>query len=347
MKIDLFCHIVDNYGDIGVCWRLARQLVRDRGCAVRLFVDDLPVFARIEPRVRTDAAQQGIAGVDILRWDGDACTGGDADAVIEAFACTLPPSVVARMRDTRPVWIDLESLSAERWVEEVHAIPSHHPQTGLTKTVFFPGFTPRTGGLLRDVDLIARRDAFQSSIPAQDAWRAAHGMPPVDPDSVDISLFHYPDAPLDMLAAEVAGSGRACRLFAPGRDMPFLTQDDYVHLLWTCDVNFVRGEESFVQAIWAGKPLIWHIYAQENGVHMVKLRAFLDLYGAESLEKFMILWNERGRKPRPDAPVAMVGWLAGLPELQAHAARFAAALAKQPDLATQLVRFINEQQKVK
>lgn len=342
MKIDLFCHIVDNYGDIGVCWRLARQLVRDRGCAVRLFVDDLSVFARIEPRVSLTDSGQVVEGVDIRDWN-DCGIGGEADAVIEAFACTLPPAVVDRMRDTRPVWIDLEYLSAEGWVGDYHAIPSYHPQTGLTKTVFFPGFTPATGGLLRDAELIPRRDAFQSSTADQDQWRAVHGMPPVDPDIIDISLFHYADAPLDMLVAGLRESGRAYRLFAPGRGMDFLTQDDYLRLLWTCDVNFVRGEESFVQAIWAGKPLIWHIYAQENGAHMGKLQAFLDLYRAESLEKFMILWNERGRKPHPDDPASVAGWLGRLPDLRARAAAFADQLAAQPDLATQLVRFIDEQ----
>ena len=48
---DVFCAVVDNYGDIGVCWRLSRQLAAEHGIAVRLWVDDLKPFARLCPAV--------------------------------------------------------------------------------------------------------------------------------------------------------------------------------------------------------------------------------------------------------------------------------------------------------
>ena len=38
---DIFCSVVDNFGDIGVCWRLARRLSAGLGQQVRLWVDDL------------------------------------------------------------------------------------------------------------------------------------------------------------------------------------------------------------------------------------------------------------------------------------------------------------------
>ena len=41
---DIFCTVIDNYGDIGICWRLARQLRVDDGQRVRLWVDDLTSF---------------------------------------------------------------------------------------------------------------------------------------------------------------------------------------------------------------------------------------------------------------------------------------------------------------
>jgi uncharacterized repeat protein (TIGR03837 family) len=60
--------------------------------------------------------------------------------------------------------------------------------------------------------------------------------------------------------------------------LPFVRQDQYDPLLWSCDFNAVRGEDSFVRAQWAGRPLLWHIYQQEEDVHLDKLEAFLALY---------------------------------------------------------------------
>ncbi|HET9045379.1 MAG TPA: elongation factor P maturation arginine rhamnosyltransferase EarP, partial [Casimicrobiaceae bacterium] len=39
---DVFCKVVDNFGDAGVCWRLARQLVAEHDLAVTLWIDVLP-----------------------------------------------------------------------------------------------------------------------------------------------------------------------------------------------------------------------------------------------------------------------------------------------------------------
>ena len=77
------------------------------------------------------------------------------------------------------------------------------------------------------------------------------------------------------------------------RTIPFLAQDDYDRLLWSCDVNFVRGEDSWVRAQWAGRPFIWHIYPQDENLHHVKLRAFLQTYAGnlDSLIKFSLRWN--------------------------------------------------------
>ena len=67
---DIFCAVVDNYGDAGVCWRLARQLAGEHGLAVRLFVDALPALARIAPAIDPLRAEQIAHGVRICRWGG-------------------------------------------------------------------------------------------------------------------------------------------------------------------------------------------------------------------------------------------------------------------------------------
>ncbi|PFW58341.1 elongation factor P maturation arginine rhamnosyltransferase EarP, partial [Bacillus sp. AFS075960] len=120
-----------------VCWRLARQLADEHGWQVRLLVDDLHTFVRLVPEVDPDAVRQTIHGIAIEHWHAEV---GDtleiADVVIEAFACELPAAYLAAMarRARRPVWINLEYLSAEDWVADFHLRPSPHPRYPLLKT---------------------------------------------------------------------------------------------------------------------------------------------------------------------------------------------------------------------
>ena len=48
---DVFCRVIDNFGDIGVCWRLARQLAGDFALHVRLWVDDFDSFWLLCPEL--------------------------------------------------------------------------------------------------------------------------------------------------------------------------------------------------------------------------------------------------------------------------------------------------------
>jgi uncharacterized repeat protein (TIGR03837 family) len=116
--------------------------------------------------------------------------------------------------------------------------------------------------------------------------------------------------------------------------LPALTQNEFDHLLWACDLNFVRGEDSLVRALWAGQPLVWHLYAQHDDAHHTKLEAFLDwLQAPESLRQYHHVWNgvTAGPLPAPDLP-------------QWHACVQAARdrLLRQDDLVTQLLRFVSE-----
>ena len=147
---DIFCNVIDNYGDIGVCWRLARQLAHEQGIAVRLWVDDLSSFHRLCFEVDAAQEQQVCLGVEVRHWTDFFPRVEPAHLIIEAFACQLPTSYIEAMaaQTRQPVWINLEHLSAEDWVAGCHGLPSPHPSLPLTKYFFFPGFTPDTGGLL-------------------------------------------------------------------------------------------------------------------------------------------------------------------------------------------------------
>jgi len=126
---DIFCSVVDNYGDIGIAWRLARGLAGEHGLDVRLWVDDLNVFHRIWPAIDAAAAEQSCEGVTVCAWRTPFAAAAPAQVVIDAFGCSLPEAYLAAMSEQSPppVWINLEYLSAEPWVAEHHGLPSPHP----------------------------------------------------------------------------------------------------------------------------------------------------------------------------------------------------------------------------
>ncbi|MGJ3443280.1 elongation factor P maturation arginine rhamnosyltransferase EarP [Pseudomonas sp. Je.1.5.c] len=367
---DIFCTVVDNYGDIGVTWRLARQLVAEHDLAVRLWVDDLNAFVRLCPEADANAEQQCQQGVDVRHWPADWQGAAPAQVVVGAFACVLPSAYVEAMRAqaTPPLWLNLDYLSAEDWVEGCHGLPS--PQAnGLRKMFFFPGFTANTGGLLREASLLARRDAFQQTPGERARFLQGLGVQ-LEASARLISLFAYENPQLanwlDVLAADPQPShllvpqGRvladlACWLGEAHlpvgaihqrgaltvQVLPFVSQDDYDKLLWACDFNAVRGEDSFVRAQWAGAPMLWHIYVQEENAHWEKLEAFLGHYrrglsdaAAGALSDLWRAWNMD-----QDMAQAWQALQPHWPQLRQHARDWAAEQATRPDLATALVHF--------
>lgn len=365
---DIFCRVVDNFGDIGVCWRLARQLADEYGLPVRLWVDELAALQAIWPDTQWVAEQQ-LAGVEVRTWQVDTDFSGIrvAEVVIEAFACELPPAYQAAMSEQPPIWLNLEYLSAEDWVEGCHCLSSTHPQLGLKKTFFFPGFSPATGGLIREQDLLATRDTFIAG-PEKPAFLRRLGLE-AEPNGLLISLFGYENPALrPLLRSWQTGDQAITCLVPPGRlrqsleqqlgldlqtgqarqlgalrllAIPFLPQTDYDRLLWACDLNFVRGEDSFVRAQWAAKPLIWHIYQQEEEAHLAKLEAFLALYTqasppplAQHIRALWLGWN-RGEDIGGSWQKALEcrrDWLE-------HSQQWCAQLNSSADLAAKLVHF--------
>ena len=341
---DLFCRVVDNFGDVAVCWRVARQLAGERGWTVRLLVDDLSTFARLCPAVDPTAARQTVDGVDIEHWSPSSGTEAAqrlADVVVEAFACDVPDAYLAAMaqRDPKPVWINLEYLSGEDWVADFHLRASPHPRLPLIKHFFFPGLGAGTGGVVKERGLDDARRAFVAPDVARSAfWNALLGAEP-PPDATVVSLFGYEnpavdalfaawrdgDAPVVCVVPEGRLSGAAARFAGVPRlgagvsarrgkltlhGAPFTDQPRYDRLLWACDLNFVRGEDSFVRAQWAERPFVWHIYPQADDAHLPKLDAALTHYAAgldaearRALADFWHAWNSSPRGgAAPDWP---------------------------------------------
>jgi uncharacterized repeat protein (TIGR03837 family) len=345
MRWDLFCRVIDNLGDVGVCWRLACELAR-RGHAVRLAIDDASALAWMAPG--------GCAGVQVCGFDDPAHTAAPpAEVVVEAFGCDPPPAYVQRLHTLRPppVWVNLEYLSAEAWVERSHALPSPQPG-GLTKWFFFPGFTPRTGGLLREADLPARRQAFDAA--GRAAWLARLGVH-LRPGERVVTLFCYDNPGVQRLPALLGGAptlvlltpGPAARQWpaeaaaaSPLRThaLPWLPQSAFDELLWASDLAFVRGEDSLVRAIWAGLPFVWQAYPQHDGVHALKLQALLERMALPAdVGELWRGWNGLAALPAALSDFGAAGAWAGA------AARWHHALAgpdSPPDLASHLTAFV-------
>lgn len=364
---DIFCSVVDNFGDAGVCWRLARMLHREHGLQVRLWIDDLGTLRALHPALDAAAVRQQVDGITVCRWPDAGTAPDDAAVVIEAFGCGLPETYVAAMAASThpPLWIVLEYLSAEAWVDEHHGLSSPHPQLALPRYFFFPGFTSATGGLLREADLPSRRAAFDRA-----AFRRELGFGNIGGSALTVSLFAYPDAPVAELLAAMARDAKPVVVAVPGNALrpalqsffggaaddlgpwrrgalelhvlPFLPQERYDELLWACDLNFVRGEDSFVRAQWAARAMVWQPYRQDDGAHQRKLQAFLDRYCGGMAPATAAAWAGFCRCWNCDPAGLGRAWPAlrrveG--EIGLHAQRWARNLASHADMARQLVGF--------
>ena len=307
MRIDVFCDIVDNYGDAGVCWRLVRRLAQTSTSQslsltrdfIRLFCNDLELLNKLAGGDAKALAQS--LNIEILPWS-DCMTGKLPDVVIETFACELPSEYLHQLKQqAETIVINLEYLSAESWVDSHHGLPS--PSNGLNKYFFFPGFSEASGGLLQG-DLADPDSAPPQSLLKSWALVRAPFL------GKRISLFCYETEQMFEFLKDLDQNGEAVDVlvcFGQAQSLvshwlnedfeagcvlernqlrlialPFVSQDDYDWLLTQCDLNIVRGEDSFVRAQWAGQPFIWQIYHQDDNAHHIKLNAFLSKYLANA-----------------------------------------------------------------
>ena len=355
LRWDIFCRVIDNLGDAGVCLRLAADLA-SRGLQVCLYIDQPAVLKNLMHNTTYSKS------LSVRLWpeDTESFSASDvADVVIEAFACDPPTAYISAMAQATkpPAWINLEYLSAEAWVEESHGLPSPHPRYALTKYFFFPGFTPGTGGLLREPGLIDRLATAQTE--NKDT-------------TLRMFLFGYPQPKisewLDRLAAQAEPTLLAI-VPCPAQQQvddwlathtdtnqltivhqPFVPQAEFDALLASYDFLFVRGEDSFVRAQWAAKPLVWQIYPQEEAIHLIKLKAFYDHYldqGVLTAEQRSIYWQFVSAWNNSDASsndaVLASTWpklVEIYPLLLENARVWRNQLLKQRDLVSQLRDFV-------
>jgi uncharacterized repeat protein (TIGR03837 family) len=359
--------VVDNYGDIGTTWRLAKQLHHQYQQKVTLIVDVLAALKHLVPEASSTASEQKIYGITVLHWT-DALNLVPADVIIEAFACELPLDYRQAMHQHQSVWLNLEYFSCEDWVTGCHRLPSLQ-YDGLKKWFYFPGFIANTGGLLREANLINQRNNFLTNATIQLDWLHKYKIPEPQPDAdLRISLFAYENVAVGDLLSQLIQlnlsvdiyvlEGKLLSSLQPYLDnncssigqtyqhqqlrihvIPFLPQAEFDQLLWLCDLNFVRGEESLTRAIWAGKPFVWHIYPTEDEAHWDKLHAFISAYQLpEALVQLTKSWNQQQLKPNTIATY----WLQHQSVSQICHQK-SAILSEQADLVDRLVHFVQNQ----
>ncbi len=400
--VAIFCSVVDNFGDIGICWRLARQLAHEHQWQVQLYVDDLVSFAKICPQVKVDAPRQRILDIQVSHWNAELVASWQVDSspqqprqdlpqqsqntelpelatpdlVIEALACTVPEGYLRQVARHNPqaLWLNLEYLSAEDWVEGCHGLPSPQSVVPLTKYFFFPGFTSATGGLLREQSIVRQAQNLQQDNKGQRNFWQQLGIDDAHEYQLRISLFAYGQANIASWLTNIAQQGPKTLMLVPsgvlaqqlcaiypelnsqtGQKrlelglltlvlMPFIAQPDYDLLLACCDINFVRGEDSVIRAHWAGRPFIWQIYRQEHQAHRQKLNDFLAKQLALAtpevaalIQKAHDLWDLE-----LDFSEIWPEYLKNIDKIQNHTIVWQQFLTQQQDLASNLVRFVEK-----
>ncbi|BAJ02002.1 conserved hypothetical protein [Shewanella violacea DSS12] len=289
----------------------------------------------------------------------------------------MPVSVLEQLADIHkpPRWLNLEYLSAEDWIESCHGLPSLQ-SNGISKHFYFPGFTPNSGGLLCEQGLFQDRDQWQRDPANRARLLKDLNIEGVSSEDTLVSIFSYESAALlGLCQSWRQGKSRVHALIPMGRSLnsirslfpddlslvpgdsltldslsihilPMTDQRAYDRLLWSCDFNIVRGEDSFIRAQWAAKPFIWHIYGQEDDAHLDKLSAFTSLY-IDSLDsdtgqvwsKLNLAFNQE------DGETTVQMWKKlqqGHTLMDKHAVKWPMLALNYADLATRLVQFVKK-----
>lgn len=306
--LDIFCEIIDNYGDIGVVYRTAKELQKIfPKSKIRAFLNKLDEFKKINSQV-LDLPSQNIDGIEYITFDYLRDNANElltAQVIIEAFGCQIPEEYMEIAYDNSELLINLEYLSAEDWIEDFHLQSSPLGRGKLKKVFFMPGFTEKSGGVIADSNYLER---IQRVLENKEFYEKKYLSDIEDRENKIIgTLFSY-EKNFTPLLEDLKKLDKDVVILAMGektqdslrkilknfsiedfrnslkygkieiRFLNFLNQEEYEELINIVDFNFVRGEDSFIRAVLTGKPYMWHIYCQEEYAHMDKIEGFLDKY---------------------------------------------------------------------
>lgn len=311
-SIDIFCEIIDNFGDIGVVYRISKELKKIfQNVRIRIVLNRLEEFKAINKKVKD---------VDYQEIDGLICVTekyvkenmesfGVSDVFIEAFGCNVPEEYVKAAKENSKLWINLEYLSGEKWIEDFHLCESLIDSKTLKKIFFMPGFSEKSGGVIIDSGFLERmkygkenRDEvfkkYFKDFDLKDKFIGTVFSYEKNFENLLETLKNYKKETVLLLMGEktqksfseilkknltedygnIVKYGKITMIYSD-----FFSQEEYEEIISASDFNFTRGEDSFVRGIVLGKPFMWHIYLQEEKAHMDKIKAFTERF-KESVE---------------------------------------------------------------
>ncbi len=324
-EITILCKVIDNFGDIGVVYRLARSLSElDSSLKLNLVVSDLSTFSKMAGEINPSLSFQQFRGWNILDWN-------DSATCKKYFKEHIPLNILECFQCGRPDWLDeilfseefsksglisrivnIEYLTAESWADDFHLKRGATSSANVKKAFYMPGFTSKTGGLILDKSFIQARDDSNYRKKLLDSIYSHVNFNDKD---FNILLFSYPKdfcfffntlnrysakktEKIHVFVAPGAGKESFEKTAAQYSDcgfsinyLPYMNQEKWDAFLCSMDFLFIRGEDSFARAVLSGKPFLWNIYQQDEEYHLVKLKAFLDRLDCPQINEFSWLYN--------------------------------------------------------
>ena len=311
-SIDIFCEIIDNFGDIGVVYRISKELKKIfQNVRIRIVLNRLEEFKAINKKVKDTDYQEidGLICVTEKYVKENIETFGVSDVFIEAFGCNVPEEYVKQAKENSKLWINLEYLSGEKWIEDFHLCESLIDSKTLKKIFFMPGFSEKSGGVIIDSGFLERmkygkenRDEvfkkYFKDFDLKDKFIGTVFSYEKNFENLLETLKNYEKETVLLLMGEktqksfseilkknliedygnIVKYGKITMIYSD-----FFSQEEYEEIISASDFNFTRGEDSFVRGIISGKPFMWHIYLQEEKAHMDKIKAFTERF-KESVE---------------------------------------------------------------
>lgn len=307
-SLDIFCEIIDNFGDIGVVYRLAKELKTfyNGNVKIRVILNRVNEFVNMNKKAK-DTDYQEIDGIIYITNEylaKNICTFSPANVIIEAFGCNILEEYLEKAKLESSLLINLEYLSGEDWIEGIHLMESPLGAEKLKKFFFMPGFTEKSGGVIVDSLFLNRK----KSVLENKKFYLEKYIPEIDEKYFVGTIFSYEKNFLPLIDVLLKNGKENCLLILGEKSqmsinkiienlnitclsegiykyeniiikfMPFLEQEEYEELINLVDYNFVRGEDSFVRALLTGKPFVWHIYLQDEMAHMDKIDGFIKRY---------------------------------------------------------------------